>query len=133
MLRQCSSPTILTRMNPIHQTKPTLIPVPDGKRIEEHFGRVATETNDVSVARMEAPAGWSEPAQEPAFGEYTLMVSGVLRVDLPDGSVDLHAGESLFVPPGMRVRYGNPFDRPCSYWAVCLPAFSPETAHRQDV
>ena len=119
-------------MQTVHQTSPTIIPVPDGKLIEEHFGRVATQTESVSVARMEAPARWSEPAQRPLFGEYTLMVDGVLRVEIPSGSIDLRAGESLYVPPGTRVRYGNPFDVPCSYWAVCIPAFAPDLAHREE-
>ncbi len=108
-----------------------MIPVPDGKLIEEHFGRVATASESLSVARMEAPPGWTEPGQRPSFGEYTLMVRGTLRVELPDGPIDLRAGESLYVPPDTRVRYGNPFSDSCSYWAVCVPAFSPEAANRE--
>lgn len=114
----------------IHQTQPFRVPTDDGKLIEEHFGRAANGDTAVSVARMVAPPGWSEPAQVPEFGEYTLMVSGRKRVELPDGSVELGPGESLFVPPNTRVRYANPFGEPAEYWSVCIPAFSPETVHR---
>lgn len=113
-----------------HQTAPFRVPTTDGKTIDEHFGRAATSTEDVSVARMVAPPGWSEPAQTPDFGEYTLMVSGRKTVELPDGPITIGPGESLYVAPGTRVRYTNPFDEEAVYWSVCLPAFSPDAAHR---
>jgi mannose-6-phosphate isomerase-like protein (cupin superfamily) len=115
---------------PFHQTEPIVIPTTDGKRIEEHFGRAATDSSDASIARMVAPPGWSEPAQTPEFDEYTLMVRGKKRIDLPDGPVILSAGESLLVPANTRVQYSNPFSEDAEYWSVCLPAFSPDLVHR---
>lgn len=116
---------------PFHQTEPFIVPTTDGKRIEEHFGRAATESSAASIARMVAPPGWSEPAQTPEFDEYTLMVSGTKQIDLPDGPVTLSAGESLLVPAHTRVRYSNPYDVDAEYWSVCLPAFSPDLVHRE--
>ena len=116
-----------------HVTKPTRIPVPGDKLIEEIFGCVNTDTDDVSVAHMVAPPGWTEPAQRPEFAEITIMIRGQLRVHLGDGSAetDLSAGESLRVEPGVRVCYSNPFDAACEYYAICLPAFTLERAHRE--
>ena len=114
------------------QSSPTLIPVPGNKRIEEHFGNVASRTGAVSVARMVAPAGWSEPPQRPEFDEYTLLVRGRKRVRIEGEEVDLAAGESLLVEKGTLVQYSNPFDEEAEYWSVCIPAFSPELVHRQD-
>lgn len=112
------------------QSSPSLIPVPGGKLIEEHFGKVATEEDQVSVARMVAPPGWSEPPQRPEFDEFTLMVKGKKRVLIEGESVDLSAGESLLVSKGTLVQYSNPFDQEAEYWSVCIPAFSPERVHR---
>lgn len=113
-----------------HITDPKVIPVPGNKLIEEMVGRVSTGSEDVSVAHMKAPPGWTEPFQTPAFTEITIMVAGTLRVELPDETVDLKAGEAIRIEPGVRVRYSNPFDGPNEYYAVCLPAFSPETVNR---
>jgi mannose-6-phosphate isomerase-like protein (cupin superfamily) len=117
---------------PFHQTRPFIVPTDDGKTIEEHFGLASAGDGAVSIARMVAPSGWSEPPQTPEFGEYTLMVRGKKRVELPDGPVDLSAGESLYVPPGTRVRYANPFGEDAEYWSVCTPAFSIDLVHRED-
>ncbi len=116
---------------PFHQTEPFIVPTTDGKWIEEHFGRAATESTVASIARMVAPPGWSEPAQTPEFDEYTLMVRGKKRIELPDGPIVLSAGESLLVPAHTRVQYANPFDEHAEYWSVCLPAFSPDLVHRE--
>lgn len=116
----------------IHQTDPFIVPTADGKLIEEHFGAASTGGDAVSVAHMIAPAGWSEPAQIPDFDEYSLMIRGKTRVELPSGEVVLTAGESLFVPRGTRVRYANPFSEEAEYWSVCIPAFTPDRAHRVD-
>lgn len=115
-----------------HQTKPFVVPRDDGKHIEEHFGRASTETSDLSAARMVAPAGWSEPAQEPEFDEYILVVRG--RVEVTVGEEDpqnvvVEPGQSLKVERNNRVRYANPFEEECEYWSLCLPAFAPELAH----
>ncbi|HKK48868.1 MAG TPA: hypothetical protein VJ932_07200 [Alkalispirochaeta sp.] len=116
---------------PFHQTNPVVVPTTDGKTIEEHFGRAATDSSAASVARMVAPAGWAEPAQTPEFDEYTLMVRGKKRIELPDGPITLSAGESLLVPANTRVRYSNPYETDAEYWSVCLPAFSPDLVHRE--
>jgi mannose-6-phosphate isomerase-like protein (cupin superfamily) len=115
-----------------HITKPTEIPTFGGKIIEEIVGGVNTGSRDVSVAHMKSPPGWSEPAQTPEFAEITVMVDGTLRVELPDRVLDLKAGESLRVEPGVRVRYSNPSDRDNEYYAICIPAFSPDTVHRHE-
>ena len=114
---------------------PVRIPVPGGKLIEESVGRVSTAHDDVSVAHMVAPSGWTEPAQTPAFAEITVMVRGRLRVEIgPEGAgetVELSAGETLRVEPGVRVCYANSFAEECEYYAICLPAFTLERARRE--
>lgn len=112
---------------------PTRIPVPGGKLIEEHFGRVHTASEAFSLAHMIAPPGWGEPAQRPTFGELTIMVRGRMRIEVGDEGevVELSAGESFWVEPDVRVRYANPFPEESEYYAVCMPAFSPELARRE--
>jgi mannose-6-phosphate isomerase-like protein (cupin superfamily) len=113
----------------------TQIPVPGGKRIEEIFGRVNTSTGAFSLAHMVAPPGWGEPAQRPTFGELTLMVRGRMRVEIGEGAglevVEVAAGQAFWVEPDVRVRYANPYPEESEYYAVCLPAFSPEAARRE--
>ena len=113
--------------------QPTQIPVPGGKLIEEFFGRVNTGTNDFSLAHMVAPAGWSEPAQTPDFGELTIMVRGAMEIEVDDHRVTLEAGQAFWVEAGVRVRYSNPGPEESEYYAVCMPAFSLETAHRDTI
>ena len=117
-------------MDFVHQTSPQIFPTEDGKIILEHFGKVATSTTEISIAHMKAPAGWSEPVQTPEFDEYTLMVSGTKRVVVNGTTIELNAGESLLVRAGSTVQYANPYTEEAVYWSICLPAFSPETAHR---
>ena len=112
--------------------KPVRIPVPGEKVIEEIVGRVSTKDERLSVAHMIAPPGWGEPAQTPRFGELTVMVRGTMRVELDDRTIDLRAGQSIWIEPDVRVRYGNPFDAEAEYFAVCLPAFSPDLARRDE-
>jgi mannose-6-phosphate isomerase-like protein (cupin superfamily) len=115
-----------------HVTSPTQIPVPGGKLIEEHVGRMNTETASLSVAHMIAPPGWDEPFQTPAFDEVTIVLRGTMRVEHSDGHVDVRAGETVLCEAGDRIRYSNPSDtEECEYWAVCAPAFSPERVHRE--
>ena len=109
---------------------PTAIPVPGGKLIHEYIGRVASGTADVSIAHMRAPAGWEEPAQAPAFDEYTLVLGGSLRIEHEGGSTDVHAGQAIITPANERVRYTALTD--AEYVAICLPAFAPELANRDD-
>ena len=113
-----------------HVKEATRVPVPGGKLIEEIFGRVSTGSDDVSVAHMVAPPGWGEPAQTPAFAEITVMVRGKMRVEVGEAVVELSAGESIRTDPGVRVRYSNPYADENEYYAICLPAFSPETVNR---
>ena len=110
--------------------------MPGGKVIDEYVGRVNTGTEAFSVAHMTAPAGWQEPAQAPAFDEVTVVLRGLVRVDVtaPDGSVDtleVPAGQAVLTRGGERVRYSTG-DLETEYVAVCLPAFSPETVNRDD-
>ena len=112
--------------------QPTQVPVPGGKVIEEIFGRVNTGTDAFSLAHMVAPPNWMEPPQTPGFGEATIMVRGRLRIEVDGQAIVLEAGQSLWVEPGVTVHYGNPFAEEAEYYALCLPAFSPELANRQD-
>lgn len=115
-------------------TSATRIPVPGGKLIEELFGRVNTGTDAFSLAHMVAPAGWAEPAQTPTFGERTIMVRGRMRVDIDDDEhVELGPGQAIWTEPGTRVRYSNPAQEESEYFAVCIPAFAPDRAHRDPV
>jgi ethanolamine utilization protein EutQ (cupin superfamily) len=112
-------------------TAPSRIAVPGGKVIQEYVGRVSSGTDSVSVARMEAPAGWSEPAQRPDFDEVTLVLSGEVVVTHDGGQTRAVAGQAVLTRARERVRYSVGSDG-AEYVAVCLPAFSPENAHRED-
>ena len=109
---------------------PVTVPVPGGKRIDEYVGRASTGTSGVSVARMRSPAGWEEPAQQPEFDEVTLVLAGAVRVEHDGGVLDVAAGQAVLTRAGERVRYSTP--QGAEYVAVCLPAFSPDTVHRED-
>jgi quercetin dioxygenase-like cupin family protein len=110
---------------------PTTIPVPGGKVIDEHVGRVNTGTDALSIAHMKAPGGWSEPFQAPAFDEYTLVLAGLVIVDHDGGTLEVPAGQSVITRAGERIRYSCGPDG-AEYVAVCLPAFAPETVNRED-
>ncbi|HZM59981.1 MAG TPA: AraC family ligand binding domain-containing protein [Vicinamibacterales bacterium] len=99
------------------------------KRIEEYAGRVNSGHSSVSVARMVSPAGWLEPGQRPEFEEITIVLKGVVRVEHEGGSIDVPAGQAVVTSPGEWVRYSTPHGG-AEYIAVCLPAFSMETVHR---
>ena len=113
------------------QKNPFVVPTTDGKVIEEHFGGPSTGRSDISIAHMVAPPGWSEPAQWPEFDEWTLVSTGKKQVEINEETLILEAGQSLWVSKGAKVRYSNPFETPCEYWSVCLPAFSPGRVHRE--
>lgn len=117
---------------PQHLAAPTRIPVPGGKLIEEFVGRVNSGTGAVSVARMTAPGGWREPAQAPDFDEITLVLRGTVRVEHDGGALDVHAGEAVLTRAGERVRYSTPEPDGADYVAVCVPAFAPDAAHREE-
>jgi len=114
--------------------KPTIIEAAGNKPkiIQEFIGRVNSGTEDLSIARMKSPAGWVEPGQKPEFDEYTLVLKGMLRVTTREGAMDVLAGEAVIVPSGEWVQYSTPGSDGAEYIAVCLPAFSPETVHRDE-
>jgi mannose-6-phosphate isomerase-like protein (cupin superfamily) len=118
MPRLISAPTIVTAAG----NKP--------KRIEEYAGRVNSGHAAVSVARMISPSGWLEPGQRPEFEEITVVLRGMLRVETETGVIEVRAGQAIATAPGEWVRYSTPFDGGAEYIAVCLPAFSPDTVHR---
>jgi mannose-6-phosphate isomerase-like protein (cupin superfamily) len=101
------------------------------KLIEEFIGRVASRTDAVSIARMTSPEGWSEPKQTPQFDEYTVVLRGCLVVDSASGTTEARAGQAIIAPAGSWVRYSTPQPGGAEYIAVCLPAFSPATVHRE--
>jgi ethanolamine utilization protein EutQ len=100
------------------------------KLIDEYVGRVNTKTPDASVAHMRSPAGWVEPGQTPEFDEFTIVLKGTVRVEHKGGSLDVHAGQGVIAHAGEWIRYSTPNDGGAEYIAVCLPAFSMETVHR---
>lgn len=119
---------------------PTMIPSPaiiqaagtKPKRIEEYAGRVNSGHANVSVARMRSPSGWVEPGQRPEFEEITVVLAGSLRVEYEGGAMDVAAGQAVVTHPGEWVRYSTPGADGAEYIAVCLPAFSPATVHRDE-
>ncbi|NIR49537.1 cupin domain-containing protein [candidate division KSB1 bacterium] len=102
------------------------------KRIEEFAGSVKTGHSSVSVARMVSPAGWQEPGQRPEFEEITVVLSGTLRVEFEGGELEVNAGQAVVTKPGEWVRYSTPGPEGAEYVAVCIPAFSPATVHRDE-
>jgi mannose-6-phosphate isomerase-like protein (cupin superfamily) len=123
---------VVERSNVIHIKKPTIVKAAGNKPkvIEEFIGRVNSKTDDVSIARMKSPSGWIEPGQTPEFDEYTLVLRGMLRVTTREGSTDLQAGQAVIVQGGEWVQYSTPGADGAEYIAVCLPAFSPSSVHR---
>ena len=102
------------------------------KLIREYVGRVNSQTEALSIAHMKSPAGWVEPGQTPEFTEYTIVLIGMLRVEHRGGSQDVHAGQAIITHPGEWVRYSSPESPGAEYIAVCLPAFSPKSVHRDE-
>ena len=115
------------------QDKPFVVPTTDGKLIEEHAGLASTAQSNLSIAHMVAPAGWSEPFQNPEFDEYTLVSRGKKLFEVDGEQITVSAGESILIKKGSRVRYSNPFAEECEYWSVCLPAFSLDRVNREEV
>lgn len=102
------------------------------KLIDEYIGRVNSQTSNVSVAHMRSPGGWIEPGQTPEFEEFTLVLRGTLHVKHHDGELDVHAGQAVVTHPGEWVQYSTPEADGAEYIAVCVPAFSPNTVHRDE-
>ena len=117
---------------------PTLIPQPTRiqsagnkpKLIDEYIGRVNSKTSSASVAHMRSPAGWVEPGQAPDFDEFTIVLKGTLHVEHENGSIDVAARQAVIAYAGEWVRYSTPREGGAEYIAVCLPAFSMDTVHR---
>lgn len=120
-------------MVPKHIKSPTQVKAAGNKPkiIDEFVGRVNSQTGDVSIARMKSPPGWKEPGQTPEFDEYTLVLKGELTVAYNKGSLLVREGEAVIVPKGTWVRYSTP-EKGAEYIAVCVPAFSPDTVHRDE-
>jgi|ERR1044071_6142082 quercetin dioxygenase-like cupin family protein len=107
---------------------PTRIPVPGNKCVDEFVGRVNTKESQVSIAHMQSPPGWTEPGQRPEFDEFTVVLSGALRVEHEGGVIEVNTGQAILAQKGEWVRYSTPAG--ANYVAICLPAFSPDTVHR---
>lgn len=120
MVQKISAPTIIEAAG----NKP--------KKIEEFIGAVNSQTTELSIARMTSPQGWLEPGQQPEFTEYTVVLKGTLRVTTKTSTTDVGAGEAIIVPSHEWVQYSTPNPGGAEYIAVCFPAFSPETVHRDE-
>jgi mannose-6-phosphate isomerase-like protein (cupin superfamily) len=117
---------------PVFVSAPSVIEAAGNKpkRIEEYVGRVNTGNATVSIARMVSPSGWVEPGQRPEFDEMTVVLSGTLRVEHEGGALEVNAGQAVKTSAGEWVRYSSPGPDGAQYIAVCIPAFSPDTVHR---
>ncbi|WP_299521600.1 cupin domain-containing protein [Winogradskyella sp.] len=113
------------------QASPFIVPTDDGKTIKEHFGLASDGNSQISIAHMVAPPGWSEPFQTPEFDEYTFIIKGKKQFIIEGETLVLEAGESIKVNKHTRLQYSNPFTEPCEYIAICLPAFSMDSVHRE--
>jgi mannose-6-phosphate isomerase-like protein (cupin superfamily) len=119
---------------PTKIVKPTRIEAAGNKPklIDEFIGRVNSGTTQTSIAHMRSPGGWQEPGQTPEFDEYTIVLRGMLRVEHRDGAIEVRPGEAIVAHRGEWIRYSTPEAEGAEYIAVCLPAFSPDTVHRDD-
>ena len=113
------------------QTSPFGVPTTDRKLIEEIWGN-STGNSEISIAHMIAPPKWSEPHQTPEFDEFTYIISGKKQFEIDGEIIELGKGESILIQKGARIRYSNPFDEPCEYMAICLPAFSMDLVNREE-
>lgn len=114
------------------QSAPFVVPTTDGKIIEEHHGKAASNNSEISIAHMIAPPKWSEPFQTPEFDEYTYIISGKKQFIIEEDTIILEAGQSIKIEKNTRVQYSNPFDEPCEYIAICNPAFDFEKVRREE-
>jgi mannose-6-phosphate isomerase-like protein (cupin superfamily) len=117
---------------PTHVQQPTRIQSAGNKPklIDEFVGRVNFQTAGLSIAHMRSPGGWVEPGQRPEFEEFTVVLRGLLRVEFEGGELEIRAGQAVITHPGEWVRYSTPEPDGAEYIAVCVPAFSPATVHR---
>mgnify|MGYP000843860526 CR=1 FL=1 len=114
------------------QNSPFVVSTTDGKLIEEHFGNATDGNAKISIAHMVAPPGWSEPFQTPEFEEYTYIIKGKKQFIIEGETIILEAGQSIKILKNTRIQYSNPFEEPCEYLAICLPAFSIDKVNRED-
>ena len=123
---ECAMPTLISQPTRIIAAgnKPKLI--------DEYIGPVNSKTDGVSVAHMRSPQGWEEPGQTPDFDEFTIVLKGMVRVDHNEGSVEVRPGQAVIAHSGEWIRYSTPDEGGAEYIAVCLPAFSMETVHRDE-
>jgi mannose-6-phosphate isomerase-like protein (cupin superfamily) len=115
------------------QKAPFIVPTLDGKLIEEHFGNATDGDSPISIAHMVVPPGWKEPFQTPEFDEYTYIIKGKKQFIIDRETIILESGQSIKIKRDTRVQYSNPFDKPCEYIAICMPAFSMNLVNREDV
>ncbi len=114
--------------------KPTRIMTPDGddKIIEEFIGKINTNSANISIAKMKAVAGWSEPGQTPEFEEYTYVLKGAIKIETKNENYEIKAGEMFIARKNEWIRYSTPHSEGAEYISVCIPAFSPHTVHRDE-
>lgn len=131
---QASVPVLTSKSMPILISSPTRIQAAGNKPklIDEYVGRVNSKDEGVSVAHMRSPGGWVEPGQRPDFDEFTIVLRGILHVEHEGGVTQVRAGQAVHTLPGEWVRYSTPSDEGAEYIAVCLPAFSSESVHRDE-
>lgn len=117
-----------------HIQSPTIIEAAGNKKkiIEEFFGNVNSNTSNISIARMKSPEGWEEPGQKPEFDEYTVVLKGTLKVTTTNQEYHVAAGQGILIGKNEWVKYSSPFEGGAEYVAICLPAFSPDTVHRDE-
>lgn len=113
------------------QKSPFVVPTTDGKLIEEIWGN-STGNSEISIAHMIAPPKWSEPHQTPDFDEFTYIIKGKKQFEIDGEIVILETGQSILIKKRARIRYSNPFENPCEYLAICLPAFSMDLVNREE-
>jgi mannose-6-phosphate isomerase-like protein (cupin superfamily) len=119
---------------PEHINSPSVIKAAGNKPkiIEEYIGKVNSGSDNVSIARMKSPQGWMEQGQTPEFDEYTVVLKGMLRVKTKNDTLDIKEGEAVITRKGEWVQYSSPESEGAEYIAVCIPAFSPDTVHRDE-
>ncbi|MCS7052277.1 MAG: cupin [Ignavibacterium sp.] len=112
--------------------EPSIIPSSGNKPkiIEEFFGRVNSNSDKISIAKMKSPKGWIEPPQQPEFDEYTLVIKGKLKVETKEGIFEVNQNQAILIGKGEWVRYSTPYEGGAEYIAICIPAFSTETVNR---
>lgn len=118
----------------IHISSPSAVEAAGNKPklIEEYFGKINSGNENLSIARMKSPEGWKEPGQKPEFDEYTVVLRGTLKVETQDKIYIVNSGEAIAIKAGEWVRYSTPWTDGAEYIAVCVPAFSPDTVHRDE-